>query len=163
MTAAQMIYDQMADYNRLYRPQEDKVIADLGSNALIDEARATLRSTDQTQAYDRGIRNMRRYGGAAPTALQRDVAAKQIGLRTATSGVNTMNNAMMSQYERNTGLRDKMIDVGRDLQGQASSGIMDAARGDSMRKQTNMMNKAQDKANMTSTAATLGTVALAFM
>lgn len=159
--AQQIFKEQNQNYRQMYVPLENELIRGLDSTAVIDRARKDIRGGFQDQE-ERLLRDARRFGGGDFTALQKQEHSRNRGLRLAENRIDTMNNAYLNQYERNTGLRNQLINIGRGMEAQAGSSMASADSARTQRKNAGDQAKAQEKSQQIGMAASLGALAIAF-
>jgi hypothetical protein len=116
---------QEHEYQNVYRPINKAMIASTESRGLVDAAKANA-NTGFAHAAGRAKREMGRYGIQADS-LQRREQDYSLNSARNLNEVDTVNRAYVDQYERNTGVRDSMINVGRHIEGSALSNTRNAA------------------------------------
>lgn len=142
-TLAAVSRQQQEQYRALYVPVEDAAIASLRDTSIIDDAAKRVADTSSIgQAKQRAAREAARYGFRR-TAAQNAVADNDLALNKATGDAGIMNEARLNQFDRNTGFRNELINIGRGLSSEAMNGL-----GTSAEMQTNREN-----ANRTASAA----------
>jgi hypothetical protein len=159
---AALTRDQWNHYLTQFGGTEEKMVADVNSTALVDQAKTS--AATQT-AVGRGSfdRMLSRYGatGTPTPALTRLARARSLGEATGTA--QAVNTARIDQRERNLGLGSSMMQLGRGVAAQGISGMSDVAGMEADRNAQNSQIKAQNKASNINTAASLGAAAMFFI
>jgi hypothetical protein len=137
------------EYQNVYRPIKQDLVTATKSTALIDEAKDESQ-VGLAQSTARAKRAMGRFG-MAPDALQKqqqDYALNSIG---ASHLADTVNRSFVNQYDRNTGLRDTMINVGQASRQSALNKTQHAGQIENAVETQNRINAAERSAAMTRT------------
>jgi hypothetical protein len=155
---SQLLDRKDAIYRQTYAPRERALIGTLNDNSLIDEAR---QNTNQT--FDRnseaGARNLRRYGMSV-TPEQRAQLDKNTQSERTLNYDASLNDARLEQNERNTSLRNAMINVGRGIESDGATSLSEAAQRQASRDSSYKVAKAQASAQQTQMMVGLGSAAL---
>ena len=153
--------EQQERYEKLYVPVENEAISSLDDMSIMGDARERVDESAGgiTRTMGRSRRELGRYG-VKMTASQRQAGLHSLRADRATSEADTMNNARLNQFDRNRGLRNELINIGRGVQDQANQGIGDAASMQTQRENTNKMAKASAKAANTQMVGSLAGMAL---
>lgn len=149
---------EQQNYNDTYRPLNESMVADVNSTKLVDIAK-TKTAPAYAAAEARTQRNGLRYGGGA-TALDKAVQVEDSNISRTTTADHAVNTARFDQYERNTGLRNELINTSRGISSQATDGLGIAAQLQSSRQNANDQAKAQNSAGKTQLLGSLAGMAL---
>jgi hypothetical protein len=145
------------EYQSIYRPIKQGLVDQVDSTALVDDARDEAQ-LGIGQATARAKRAMGRFG-LSPDALQAQQQGYALNSMGASHTANTVNNAFVNQFDRNTQLRDTMINVGQESRQSALSKVQHAGQIENSIENQNRINKAQRSAAMTRFAgAAIGNV-----
>jgi hypothetical protein len=131
-------------YDSLFRPVNRELVGDVNSRKLIKTAKNTA-----GQKFDAGLdRNKRQRArfGFSDTALDSE---NQLHAAESTRGLNydnLVNTARNEQYERNTGLRNELINASRGIAKSAVDGLGTAAALQTQRENNNASISAQNDA-----------------
>lgn len=145
-------------HKQFYLPVEQEAINSLNDTQIIEDAKrnANVGFANQPQ---RTARHLARYG-VKQTGLQLDQAKLELGRARALNYDATVNNARLGQFERNMGLRNELINVGRGVASDATGALGEAAANETARNNANDAAKAAHKAQQTQMAGSLGAMAV---
>ncbi|MGH1374439.1 MAG: hypothetical protein ACRBBW_20550 [Cellvibrionaceae bacterium] len=148
-------------YDSVFRPLNRQLIGDVNSTALVDTAKdnADRRFTDTV------ARNKRQRSrlGVVDTALDQKRNDYATSLSQGVNFDTQVNDARVEQYERNVGLRNEMVNVGRGISDQATDGLSTAAALQTQRENNNANIKAQNKAAQNQTNGQIAGMAMMAM
>ena len=133
-----------AYYNDVFRPLNRELIASVDSTEIIDTAKATA-NKNTLASIERGKRQRTRRG---ITATKLDQSRNKYS-ETLEQGVNydqQVNSARVKQYERNTSLREGLINKSRNIAAQATDGLSQASNMQTQRENNNRAASAQNSA-----------------
>lgn len=157
---ANTVNRKTARYNDFYIPIERQAVDSIKDKSLIQEG--LRRATDEripAAAIARQERDAARFGMINNDPLARAEQARGAGLNRALYVTNTMNNALMDQYSRNTAMRNEMLNIGRGVASEAQDNMQSAATAQHQREAANDAAKANAKAaKQAQTQAIVGTV-----
>ena len=153
-TDASITRDEYQSFVDNYGDFEKETAARTSDTSLIDEAPADAIAANK-RAKAQQKRNIERYGteltGAQNIEMDRSYQrSTQLGVAGNT------NNARIAQIESNTELRNKMLNIGNDVYGQAMTGLGNASSGAASRRQAFNRDKAQTKAQNIGAIGQLG-------
>lgn len=149
-------------YQKAYVPEEQGLIETLDDDTIINDAQSSANENFDRNA-GAGQRNLRRYGvNAAPA--QRAALDDQRGLRKQLNYDGSVNDARLEQSERNTTLRNSLINVGRDINAAGTQSLSEQAAGEANRKNAYQQAKAQQSAQRSQqTGSLVGMAAMALL
>lgn len=158
------VYEQQErEYQNVYRPINRELIASVDSNELVNAAKKNAGVGFGATGQARTQRQLSRYG-LDVSNLAAQEAAYAFNNAGRLNYIDSVNNAYIDQYERNTGLRDQMINVGRGLATSAQNNLSAAAQSQTAVENQNRAIEAQNAAARDQTiGAVVGTVLAAFM
>lgn len=157
---AQVIKRDQAIYNHFYRPVQQDVIASLNDTSIVDDTREAILSGQADQPA-RAQRTLRRYGQQM-TPIQAAQAERRAAFDQALEFDSGVNEARIDLKERNDSLRRELINIGRGVAGDATSGLGEAAGLQAQREANNRNARAAARAQNYQTAASLASAALLF-
>ena len=143
-TLEQVYEADRKEYNEVYRPINREMIASTNSREMVDAAK-TSANTNFDASGARNRRMAERLGINMNMLEQKETGHRQ----AASKGLNydhTVNTARMNQYERNSGIRDEMIAVGRGIDTTAYKMLSESATLQSQREAANTQAAAQAEA-----------------
>ena len=150
---------QQQFYDEVYRPLNQRLIKDVNSTEIVDQAKADNAAIDVGKYNARAMRQQLRLGLAATPEQQKEVDYQQkLGASLTADG--NINTARVQQVERNEQLRNELVSVSRGIATQAMDGITTAAGNEGNRNATNANIRAQNTAAEKQTYATVGSMAL---
>lgn len=155
---ASLIRRQQGRFEQDALPAIRNTVASLDDTSIVDGA---IADTGSGLERARGVRarNLARLGQSS-SAIQTREFERRGGLGAALGDVGDINTARVTQVERNEGLRNELINVGRGIQSSASAGLSAAATSATNRAIANEQREAQESAQRTQTAASLGSIAI---
>ena len=164
-TLNQVSAAQRAEYEQIYRPINKKMIESVNSTDMVDSAKANANSGfDGAKARER--RMAERYG-MNYTQLQRNEINHRNNAARSLNYDDSVNQRRLAQYERNTGVMNQMVAVGRGIDTSANQQLTNAANLQTQRDNNNRQLAAQNsaaKSQMIGSVASAGIMAaLAFM
>ncbi|WP_133060343.1 hypothetical protein [Parendozoicomonas haliclonae] len=112
-------------YNDHYRPNNKEIIASIGNGAILDAARENA-GNQYAKTLEQNERNLARYG-MSRTAFDTEMAKHSAAVGASNASLGEVNQARIQQYERDNQIRQQMINQGRDMTGQAISGLSSAS------------------------------------
>ena len=146
------------EYRRgLLKPLEDELFGMKDDTSIIDNAREQV-GTIQERGTEQIDRQMSRYG-TTRTGAQAVAADRSLGLATAQTGTDLMNNATIDQEERNLGVLGTLVAGGRRKQQGALAGLGDVAGMESQRIAAGNQARGEWRAQRNQTIGTLATFA----
>lgn len=161
-TLRQIYNQQEREYQEVYRPINRELIASTDSTAIVDAAKRHAGLGFGAMGEARTQRHLSRYGlEATPLAAQEATYTNNNAGRL--NYIDSVNNAYLQQYERNTGVRDEMINVGRGVADSAQQNLTSAAASQTAVKNQNAAIAAQNSAARTQTLGAVAALALAIM
>ncbi len=143
--------------NRLYGPLEDQMIASLGQGELVQTARDSA-AQSMGGAANRSKRMASRYGGLSTLQTSEIGRKAKLGDATATAGL--VNNARIDQNQRDTEVRQGLVNYFRGVQGNAMGGLGDAANSQVSRENLVRQQQSARRAQNIGTAGSLTAAAL---
>ena len=153
-----------AEYDQVYRPLNQQMIAAVNSTSLVDAAKGSAnKGFDSAKA--REGRMAERYG-INFSALQQTESGHQSNAKRGLNYDYTLNTARMNQYERNVGVRNDMIAVGRGIDASAYKQLSNSANLQTHRENANRQAQAQANASqsqMMGSMVSAGMMAIAFL
>lgn len=155
---------QDAEYQRIYRPINQQMIQSVNATDMVGSAKANANSGFD-DAKGREARMAERYG-IDYTAIQQNEIDRRNSAARALNYDDTVNQSRLSQYERNMGVMNQMVAVGRGIDSSANQQLTQAANMQTQRQNNNRQMAAQNSAAKTQMAGSLasaGILALAFM
>ena len=133
-------------YQEIYRPLNQELMKELGSNRLLEAANAEvgeiLSGAGQTERLQR---QAGRQGITLDGATRHKIDRAQ-SFNNAETAVQTLDTARMAQRDRNDGLRMELINLGRGMATSGTNMLQDAANNETQRNIANANARAQDKA-----------------
>lgn len=151
--------DMMLQSDREDRARRNVIVQntidDLDSTALLERMSADI-DAGFSGRKDRALRDRMRMGANPLSAIQTQELNKTSLRSRELNRAGVMNKAYRQQYDRNTSLRDRLINIGRGVHEQAVSGEITAANNTANRARADSAADAADKA---ATMQTFGTVA----
>lgn len=145
-------------YRQAYAPRERALISTLDDNSIVKDAQDNANTT-----FDRNAgaaeRNLRRYG-ISVSPEQRAQLDRMQSLRRTLNYDSSVNDARLEQNERNTSLRNALINIGRGIEHDGSTSLSEAAQRQASRDASYDVAKAQYSAQKTQTLTSLGTAAI---
>lgn len=137
--------EQQQFYESAYQPLAADLIADVNSTAIVDAAKEATNAYSAERTAARGARQRARLGVTGTPAEQTLSGYKaQLGA-TVTSDA-AINQARVQQQERNTALRNDLINISRGIQTSAINSATNAAQAEASRNIANEQASAQNKA-----------------
>lgn len=149
-----------ARYEEDYIPVENQLIESLDDTSIIDDARE--RTEDLSGLFrtaGRNSREARRYGFRLNKA-QRQQAGTAAFIDRRANDADILNESRLTQFDRNRGLRNNLIDIGRGLDSRATQGLSDAAGLQTGRENANRRAEAAADAQNDQLLFSLGSTAL---
>jgi hypothetical protein len=146
-------------YDQLYRPLNQRLIQDVNSTAIVDQAKQEASAVDSGKYIARSQRQQLRYGlNATPQEQEAINYQQQLGGALTSDG--NINNARVKQQERNEQLRSELVNISRGISAQAMDSATNAAGAESTRKSTNANIQAQNTAAEKGVYGAIGSMAL---
>ena len=158
---ASLLRQKQNDFETTYLLQERDLVNSLDDVSLVNEAKNTANETFDNFSTITG-RNLRRYG-LTPNAAEQQSLDRNRNLARALNFDSTVNNARLDQEERNTTLRNNLINIGRGIETNAAETLSNAADRENDRRNAYETAKTNASAARKSTAASIGALALAFL
>jgi len=157
---ASVTKQNLALYNQLYRPLNRELMGEIDSRAMIEAAKDQIETgTTPEETQQRSQRMASRFGiGGNTLDLRRSKVSSE--LTQALDNDDLVNNARVSQYERNKGLREELAAIGRGIATSSTDSLNTAADLSNARQNNNAAIKAQNSAQRTQTAASVASMAL---
>ena len=149
---------ESARYNEDYVPVEDAAIASLNDTSIVKRSKdSAARSFGNANAQF--SRNLSRYGVKQGAA---DQQTQQLRFRMGESlaGADTVNNARLTQFDRNRTMANDLINIGRGVAGDAMNNVSSAATLQVNRENADRANAASNKAGLLKLGGTIGSAAL---
>ena len=143
--------------NRLYGPLEDQMIASLGDGKIVQTARDAAQSA-MGGAGKRANRMASRYGGL--TAFQQSEVDRKAKMGDASATAGLINNARIDQNQRDTEVRQGLVNYFRGVQGNAMGGLGEAANSQVSRQNAVSQAQSARRANTIGTVGSLAATAL---
>ncbi len=163
-TLNQVYSAQKAEYDKVYRPINQEMIASADSTEMVDSAKANANSGfDGAKA--RESRMAGRYGISYNPIQQKEINHRNSAAKSLNYD-DVVNRSRLSQYDRNTQVMNDMISVGRGIDNSANQQLIQAANLQTQRENNNANISAQNDAaqtQMMGSLASAGIMALAFM
>ena len=156
---ADITRNEYLDYVRNYRSFEQDLIRQAQNDtSLIDQAREDV---EVAQGLASGIsaRNASRYG-AALTRAQRQQQDLRLQRANTLGGIQSVNDARISQREANTRLLGDLINIGQGVNRSSLNQLGSAAADATQRRNAFEAARAQSRAQTYSTIGSLGAMAI---
>jgi len=153
MDALDLARSQNAYFDQNFAGLERNVATDLRSTDLVRAAE--LSTTGMAGQASRSLREARRYGVTNYTPIQRREMARNLVTTASLERANTLNNMYMGQYERNKGLRDQMMNIGRGLESQSMDALISSSNAAAQREMAGDQAREARRAQNQQTAATV--------
>lgn len=153
---ARIIRDEQRRYEQFYQPVEDQLIASLDDTSVIDNARERAQNINPQLAAARAARQASRYGQGLTPIQQREFNAA-IQRNNMLSASQIVNDARIDQDERNRGVRNEIINIGRGVATQAQEGLAIASEASTGRAITNRNAAAQARQARSGALTSIGT------
>lgn len=152
---------EIARYDQLVVPAQQELINSLYDTSIVDDAKANAgEGFDAARA--RAERHRRRYGLRATGAAEQE-AVRASQRQEALDYDSSVNEARIEQKTRNDNIRRDLIDVGRGIAANASSGLGAAADNQSYREAAADQARTQRRAQNQQTATALATTVLTYV
>jgi hypothetical protein len=157
--AAQITRGRMDLYQQLYEPALVETINSLGDTSIFDDAGQDARDSFRTQRQATN-RDLRRYNmvGGLPPAVRKGMQ-NQRRLERSLGIDSAENNARTTLADRNTALRDNLVNIFNGVSASSASGLDTAVSNQYSREAANAQARASDRAQTYSTIGTLATMA----
>ena len=155
---------QQAEYDQIYRPINNQMIESVNSTAMVDSAKTNANSGFDNAKAREG-RMAERYGINYTQLQQNEINHRNNAARSLNYD-DTVNQSRLAQYERNMGVMNEMVAVGRGIDSSATQQLTQAANLQTQRENNNRQIAAQNSAagmQMAGSLASAGILALAFM
>lgn len=134
-----------ARYQEIYRPLNQELMARIGDNSIVDSTKKSLDLALGGNLQSRRNRNLGRYGVTQTKA--QEVQNKTLdSLNNALTRTSTLADAQVKQYERDTMLRNELINLGRGISQSGMEGLNTAANNEAQRDAYNGQVKTQQSA-----------------
>ena len=156
---ADITRNEYLDYVRNYRSFEQDLIRQAQNDtSLIDQAREDV---EVAQGLASGIsaRNASRYG-ASLTPAQRQQQDLRLQRANTLGGIQSVNDARISQREANTRLLGELINIGQGVNRSSRNQLGSAAADATQRRNAFEAARAQSRAQTYSTIGSLGAMAI---
>ena len=151
--------EQEKEYQELYRPINRELVASVDDTSIVDAAKESAGAAFD-QARGRTSRQLSRFNVMPDALAQREFTHSLAGSR-ALNYTGNVNNATLSQFERNQRMQDAMIDVGKGVQSSALANAQGAAASSNAIMNQNSQIAAQNTAARNQMiGSTVGTVAM---
>ena len=151
-----------AEYEANYRPVNQRLIESVNSTELVDLAKERSGVNDAATA-ERQKRMSLRFGMGG-SALDKSRSSYTSGLARGADADGLINDSRIDQYERNVGMRDQMIQLGRGIATSSTNSLSNAAAGENATRNANSNAAAQNTAqNMQMAGSVVSTAIMAAM
>ena len=163
-TLDQVSAAQKLEYDQIYRPINRQMIASVDSTEMVDSAKANA-NTGFDNAKQRESRMAERYGINYTDIQQNEIEHRNNAAKSLNYD-DVVNRSRLAQYDRNTGVQNDMIAVGRGIDNSAYQQLTQAAGLETQRNNNNNQIAAQNSAAKTQMMGSIGSaaiMALAFM
>ncbi|WP_067586398.1 hypothetical protein [Endozoicomonas ascidiicola] len=132
-----------AYYDQTYRPLNREIIGSINSTELVDAAKNNANASFE-QGEQRSDRMLERYGMNLNSLEQAEDTRRSASSKSLNYD-NVVNGSRMAQYDRNVGLRNEMISIGRGIDNSAHNQLQNAAGLQTQRENANRQIEAQNK------------------
>lgn len=159
-TSAQLTRQKLDFNRRFYTPLlEDNATDRLQDTSIVDSARENA-DFGFNNLIAQKRRNAGRFNtrGSQPNAIDADFS-NDAALERSLNFDNTVNNSRSQLQDRNTGFRNDLLNIFNGIDSSSQQGLIAASRNQAALEAANKQADQQDKAQTTSTIASIATIA----
>lgn len=146
-------------YEENYRPLNQKLMGELDTSPLLDAANAETKALRENGFNDPSqLARLKRQAGRRGLGLTTGQVAASQRLNRFGNSLNvakTLDDARLAEQDRKDNLRGEMINLGRGIATGGTSALLDAAKNETARNNTNKQLDAQNDAAKKSGGASL--------